>query len=67
MTTGINWSLLGGGSPSAIIAAGAGGSNIMLQHRESHHMACLAISDDLRRILCVTRQGNAYGLQVKID
>lgn len=57
------------GLPSATVtaAAGAGGRRGVgggLAAAGSH-VACLALSEDGRRLLCVTREGNAHGLRTE--
>ncbi len=55
----------GGGSSSRNRRrGGGGGGGGMAAGSPPHAMACMAVSEDLRRLLCVTREGNAYGLHV---
>lgn len=51
----------GGGGRSH---SGSGG-RLFSGRGPSNTIACLALSEDLRRLLCVTREGNAYVLHVR--
>ena len=66
------WPILptGGGSSSSSGGggrshSGRGSGRRLAGSGPPNTMACLALSDDLRRLLCVTREGNAYGLHVR--
>ena len=52
----------GGGGRSH---SGRGSGRFLSGSGPLNTIACLALSEDLRRLLCVTREGNAYGLHVR--